>query len=665
MSSDPITGAITSEATASDEATAVHHRLRERLEADARAVLDDDAAHDLLERFDRRFPDAYRALHLVYGERHDLEDLLTGWLRLVLAAVEQRPTRLRRRDRAREIRPDWYHSPEMVGYVAYADRFAGSLSGVADHLDHLSDLGVTYLHLMPLLQPRPEPNDGGYAVADYRAVDERVGTVDDLRELTDTLHDRGISLCVDLVVNHTAREHAWARAARAGDPRYREYYRIFEDRTVPDRYEKTLWEVFPHLAPGNFTWDDDVNGWVWTSFHDYQWDLNYETPAVFGEMLDVILWLANLGIDVIRLDAVPFLWKRLGTSCQNLPEAHAILQAWRAFAGMAAPATIFKAEAIVGSDELVKYLGAHERHKPECELAYNNQLMVMGWSSLASRDVRLMTRSLQGMQPPPPMATWVTYVRCHDDIGWAVMDEDAAAVGISGFEHRRFLNDFYAGDFPMSFARGARFGVNPATGDARTSGSAASLVGIEQGEVLEDPELVDQGLRRLRLLHALAMSWGGIPLIWMGDEFALRNDYGYLDDPARAADNRWMHRPVMDWTVTKRLGDPGSIEARAYADLRHLIEVRRTLPMLHGAARSSAIPTDNARVFAFTRDHPVYGRFLGIANFSDVDETVTATLLGQAGLGIAADALDPGGTLHRGGRIDMRRLQVRWLVDAP
>ena len=421
------------------------------------------------------------------------------------------------------------------------------------------ELGVTYLHLMPLLRPRDGESDGGYAVADYDQVDPRIGTMADLQALAGDLHERGIALCVDLVLNHTAREHEWARKALAGEPGYREMYLIYPDRTEPDAYERTLPEVFPDTAPGSFTQVSGL-GWVWTSFHEYQWDLNYANPAVFRAMLGTMLALANRGIDVLRLDAVPFLWKRMGTDCQNQPEAHLLLQAFRALTRLAAPGLVLKAEAIVSPEMLAPYLGGHDRFRPECDLAYDNQLMVMLWSSLATRDVRLAERALSHRRAAPAPTSWVTYVRCHDDIGWAVSDADAAAAGIDGFAHRRFLADFYAGRFPGSFGRGALFQDNPATGDARISGMAASLCGIEAAleppDGSADPGALTAAVRRLESMYAIAFSFGGIPLIYMGDELAMRSDPGWAADPAHAHDNRWMHRPLMDWDLAGRRHDP-------------------------------------------------------------------------------------------------------------
>ena len=375
-----------------------------------------------------------------------------------------------------------------------------------ERLPYLRELGVSYLHLMPLLHARPQPNDGGYAVVDYGAVEPALGTMDDLRALADDLRAAGMALCVDVVLNHTAREHPWAQAALAGDARALAFYRTFADRAEPDAYEMTLPEVFPATAPGNFTWEPGIERWVWTTFNAYQWDLDYTNPEVFRAMAEAMLGLASAGVDVLRLDAVPFLWKRKGTNGQNQPEVHELLQAFRAAMRIAAPAVAFKAEAIVSPRDLVGYLGTGRHEGKECDLAYHNVLMVLGWSALASGRVALLTNALRSMPPVPRGAGWVTYVRCHDDVGWAITEEDAGAVGEDAHLHRRFLADFYAGDFPASFARGARFQPEPQTGEARTSGTTASLAGLEAALESGDELALELAVRRILLLYAVAFA---------------------------------------------------------------------------------------------------------------------------------------------------------------
>ena len=468
-------------------------------------------------RLDAWWEDLVTGLSVLYAQPHEIG------LRLVAAAASayaERDPELHALDQRRLLTPDWLQRPGMFGYACYTERFGGDLRGVGEKVGYLEDLGVTYLHLMPLLQPRDGDDDGGYAVRDYRTVRPDLGTTEDLRELTRRLRARGISLVVDLVLNHVAREHEWAVRARAGESAYRDYFHIHPDRSLPDAYEATMPEVFPDFAPGSFTWDDEAAGWVWTTFNQWQWDLNWANPDVMLEFAEIVLFLANHGVEVIRLDAIAFVWKRLGTNCQNQPEVHAVTQVLRAVARMAAPALAFKAEAIVGPRDLVQYLGLGEYAGRVSDLAYHNSLMVQVWSMLATESTVLARTALAALPPAPTTGTWITYLRCHDDIGWAIDDGDAAEVGLNGYDHRRFLADWYAGDFPGSWADGLVFQHNPATGDKRISGTAASLAGLHTHL---DADL-DAGLARLFLAHAIIAGWGGIPVIWSGDELGQPND---------------------------------------------------------------------------------------------------------------------------------------------
>ena len=632
------------------------------VEDEARERLGAAEADAFLTRLEQLSVDILEPLSQVYGAVTDAGKFAAELILDALHAAAERPAALRLLDRRREIDPAWFQRSRMIGYVCYTDRFAGTLAGVRQHLDYLTELGATYLHLMPLLRPRDGENDGGYAVADYDATDPRLGTMADLQTLAEDLHQRGMVLCIDLVLNHTAAEHEWARRALAGEPGYREMYLIYPDRTEPDRYERTLPEVFPDLAPGSFTEVSGL-GWVWTTFHDYQWDLNYANPAVFRAMLGTMFALANRGIDVLRVDAAPFLWKRIGTDCQNQPEAHALLRAFRALTRLAAPGLVLKAEAIVSPEMLVPYLGGHDRFRPECDLAYDNQLMVMLWSTLATRDVRLAEAALSRRRPAPGPTSWVTYVRCHDDIGWAVSDADAGAAGLDGSAHRRFLSDFYGSGFPGSFARGALFQDNPATGDSRVSGMTASLCGIEAALEDGDPRGLTAAIRRLESMYAIAFSFGGIPLIYMGDELALRSDAGWAADPAHEHDNRWIHRPLMDWDAAARRHDPGSLEGRVFAAIRGLSAARRSLLALRSGGRTELLPTENRSVLAYRRAHPRSAPFLALTNFSDVTQPVDAGIIARAGLYEPAHVHSSTGQLSiSAGRIDLAPWSFLWLT---
>ena len=606
------------------------HAMRSEVRADydaARRVVSGDEAFAV--RFERFFTELRDPLFSLYGDDFRFGDAWARLLAAIARTAAERPHELRVLDHEREITPDWLQREQAVGYVTYVDRFAGDLNGVRSKLPYLRELGVTYLHLMPLLHARPAPNDGGYAVVDYGAVEPALGTIEDLRALACDLRASGMALCVDLVLNHTAAEHPWT--ARPG------FYRTFEDRVKPDAYERTLPDVFPDTAPGSFTWVEDR--WVWTTFNGYQWDLDYTNPDVFVAMAEAMLGLSAVGVDVLRLDAAPFLWKRVGTNCQNQPEVHELLQAFRAALRIAAPAVAFKAEAIVAPRDLVPYLGTGRHEGKECDLAYHNVLMVLLWSALASGRVALMTSTLLAMPAIPPGAGWLTYVRCHDDIGWAITPEDASRVGDDAHLHRRFLADFYAGDFPGSFARGARFQPDPRTGEARTSGSCASLAGLESAP---SPVAVDLAIRRVLLLHAVAFAHGGLPLIYMGDELGLLNDASFLDDPHKRDDNRWMHRPAMDWEAAERRHDPSSVEGRLWSGLRRLIAARRGTRAIHVQGVVEPIWTGNDHVFGLCREQ-AGERLLVVANFTADPQPVALHAITDRGFVLTEAVFEPDG----------------------
>ncbi len=614
------------------------------------------------QRVEQFWDDALRPLTLLYACHPHFPTWLSRFLHLTARAYADRALDLRLLDLRRLNQPDWFQQSRMIGYVAYADRFSpdGTLTGVAAKIPYLKELGVTYLHLMPLLQPRPGANDGGYAVSDYRQVRADLGTMADLAALAAQLRQNDISLCIDLVCNHTAKEHEWAQQALAGDPDYQAYYHTFPDRTLPDQYEQTVREIFPEFKPGNFTYYQPMNRWVWTTFNEYQWDLNYANPAVFAEMLDIMLYLANQGVEALRLDAVAFMWKRLGTDCENQPEVHAILQAFRALSRMAAPGLLLKAEAIVPPPQLVPYLGQGRAANKECEAAYHNVFMVMLWSALAERKVALMTHALQQIPAIPANTSWLTYARCHDDIGWAVTEADAAAVGLNGYLHRAFLSDFYSGRFEGTFARGATFQFNPKNNDRRISGSQASLAGLELALEMGDSQGVGLAIRRILLLHSMILAFGGIPLLYMGDEIGLLNDPSYLDDPDLAHDNRWLHRQFMDWKAAARRHDPDTVEGRIFTGLQKLIRARKAAFALHGRARSYPVWTHNERVFGLIRES-AHGRMLILANFSEWGQVVSRRRLDEMGFSGALVEKVDGRAFDPYSDIYLEPYQAMWL----
>src|ERR1700761_3463220 len=484
---------------------------------------------DFFARLDMNFITIFAIFAELYGYRHDCLDQLVDLITMCGKSWQQRAPDLQKIDKQRELEPEWYLSNQMLGGVCYVDRYAGNLAGIKKRIPYFKELGLTYLHLMPLfLAPQPL-NDGGYAVSSYRDVQPELGTIEELRDLATELRKAGISLVLDLVFNHTSNEHRWAKKAAEGDPEHAAMYWIFPDRNVPSAFERSTREIFPDDHPGSFIQLRDGR-FVWSTFYHFQWDLNYSNPAVFRAMAGEMLYLANIGVDFFRMDAVAFMWKQMNTDCENLPEVHKLLRAFNALCRIAAPSVLFKSEAIVHPDFVVQYIDRYE-----CQLSYNPLQMALTWEALATRDASMLSQAIERRHNIARGCAWVNYVRSHDDIGWTFSDEDALELGKQGDNHRKFLNAFFVNRYFGSFARGVPFQDNPRTGDCRISGTTASLAGLESGQ--------EGGLERILLAYSIAMSTGGIPLIYLGDEVGQLNDYTYINDPAKMDDSRWVNRP--------------------------------------------------------------------------------------------------------------------------
>ena len=573
-------------------------------------------------RLRRHVGDLSNALAALYGSREDFMSVMERVAGTAWAGWAQRPAVWRELDQRREERPDWFTDQSMVGAVCYADLWAGGLKGLRARIPELRELGVSYLHVMPPFLCPQGNSDGGYAVSSYRQVQPGLGELEDLRALALELHAQGISLCLDFIFNHTSNEHEWARRAMQGQSPYDGYFLLYPDRTLPDAYDRTVREIFPDQHPGAFTQLPDGR-WVWTTFNSFQWDLNYANPLVFDAMAAELLFIANLGTEILRMDAVAFVWKQLGTPCENLPQAHQLIRAYNALARIAAPSLLFKSEAIVHPDEVVRYIDAQE-----CQLSYNPLQMALLWNSLATREVNLLQQALTERHQLPQGTSWVNYVRCHDDIGWTFADEDAQRLGINGYDHRQFLNRFYVNRFPGSFARGVPFQDNPVTGDCRISGTCASLCGLEQGDPL--------GPARVLLLHGVAMAAGGIPLIYLGDEVGMLNDYGYRHDADKAADSRWVHRPARPQARYQEAQQAGTDAQQIHGGLRRQIQARQGLPGLAGNELIS-FWTHNPHVLGFLRGHGDQ-RLLVLANFSEHSQAIASEVF-SGGPAQAVDAL--------------------------
>lgn len=601
------------------------NRLLPRLESRFAGQVEPDEWEGFVRRIRKHFGQLFRCLHSLYGQQYDFFYHLENILVSATESWLSRPDDLKALDAMREYDPEWYLSHRVIGAMCYVDLFAGDLTGMLDRIGYLSELGISYLHLMPLFKVPEGDNDGGYAVSSYREVNPALGTIEDLEALGGELRRRGISLCLDFVFNHTSDEHLWAQKALAGDPEYQEYYRMYDTREMPNRYEASIASVFPDEHPGCFTYRNRMRKWVWTTFHNYQWDLNYENPVVFNRMIEEMLFLANLGVEVLRLDAVAFIWKRLGTGCQNLPEAHTTIQAFNAVKNMVAPAMVFKSEAIVHPDEVRKYISLEE-----CELSYNPTLMSLLWDALATRDVRALRGSMERRFDLEPGCAWVNYVRCHDDIGWGFADEDIGRVGFEPQAHRRFLTQFFTGQFEGSFSRGRPFQEDPRTGQARVSGTCASLAGLEEALFEQNEEKTELAIRRILLLHGVLMTIGGVPLIYLGDEVGTTNDYSYEHSPDKFGDSRWLHRAPFDWERAEERRDSGSVTGRIFQGLARLVQIRQQ-NLAFTRAETEIVDTGNPAVFGFFRTHDTQTTFV-VANFSEHPQEVEARLLRQLGL---------------------------------
>lgn len=558
----------------------------------------------------------------LYGLHLQRDTYFQNLLDTITQAHLQRRQDLRQRDFVKmQSNPPWFTSNGLAGMSLYVDRFCGDLKTLPSKFDYLKNLGVNLLHLMPLFQSPDGESDGGYAVSDFRKVDAKFGTLEELQAVQRTMQSGGMYLMLDIVFNHTSHLHEWAMKAAAGEKPYQDFFYMYDDRTVPDEFERTMPEVFPEAAPGNFTWIEECRKWVMTVFHNYQWDLNYRNPAVFVAMLDTVLWYANLGVDILRIDAPAFIWKEIGTTCQNLPQAHTILQLLRQCVSVAAPGMALLGEAIVAPYFIMHYFGYGEAEGEECDFAYNATQMALQWDMLATGDTKVMLAAQQVLRQKPLGTSWITYTRCHDDIGLGYEDYMIEAAGFSPYQHRKFLQHYYLGTYPGSPATGALFSVNPKTGDARISGSLASLCGLEKAIEQNHEEAINLSVQKILLMQAHSIFLGGLPMLFYGDEAGYTNDYSYLNDAGKSYDNRWMHRPVIDWAKNALIEMNGTPEERIYNGTKKLLALRKSLSAVADASNVECFAPHNVHVAGFVRtgERPLYCLF----NFSDKKALLT------------------------------------------
>ncbi|MDY3018101.1 MAG: alpha-amylase family glycosyl hydrolase [Blautia sp.] len=547
----------------------------------------------------------YVAMHL-----NDLLDELKNF-------YDARNTELKASDLAREKDPTWYKRNDLTGMMMYVNSFAGTLKGLESKLDYVQECNVNYLHLMPLLASPKGRSDGGYAVADFRSVQEELGTMEDFSHVTAECHKRGINVCLDFVMNHTSEDHQWAKRARAGEKEYQDRYFFFDSYDVPEMYEKTCPQVFPTTAPGNFTWLEDVQKHVMTTFYPYQWDLNYRNPVVLNEMVFNMLYLANQGVDIVRLDAVPYIWKQLGTNCRNLPQVHTIVRIMRMICEIVCPGVLLLGEVVMAPEKVVPYFGTVE--KPECHLLYNVTTMASIWHTVATRDVSLLRRQLDIVAGLPRDYVFQNYLRCHDDIGWGLDYDFLESFGIQEIPHKKYLNDFLTGSYQDSFARGELYNDDPRLGDARLCGTTASLCGIERFGFEGNEEGVARGIRYDITLHAFMLSQSGIPVIYSGDEIGQLNDYSYKNDPEKAADSRYLHRGNFNWDLAENRHRPETVQGKLFPILDKLEKARKEHSVFNSDVAFRTIDTWDSSILALVRENDKE-KFIGIYNFSEYDK---------------------------------------------
>jgi len=608
-----------------------------------------DRAH-WTQEFTRRFVLREDELKWLYCELyHNDTAAYRYFVDMLYRAYEARPEPLKNMDRAREEYPDWYRGHDLVGMLMYVNAFAGDLKGVKDKIDYITDCGVNYLHLMPLLESPKGRSDGGYAVSDFRKVQPELGTMEDLYALSEACHERGIAVCLDFVMNHTSEDHEWAKRARAGEKAYQDRYFFYDSWEIPNAYEQTVPQVFPTTAPGNFTWCEEAKKVVMTTFYPYQWDLNYANPTVFNDMTDNMLFLCNHGVDIIRLDAVPYIWKALGTPCRNLKEVHTLVRMMRIVSEIVCPGTLLLGEVVMEPSKVVPYFGTVE--KPECHLLYNVTTMASIWHTVATKDVRLLKHQMEQVFSLPKQYTFLNYLRCHDDIGWGLDYDFLRRFGQEEIPHKRFLNDYLTGKWNGSFARGELYNDDPTLGDARLCGTTASLCGIEAAEETGDRAALADAIRRDTMLHALMFTMSGVPVLYSGDEIAQKNDYGYHDDPLKNEDSRYLHRGNLDWKKARRRTMKTSVEARVFRTIRQQEEMRAKYRVFDDAADTWALETHNDHVLGIGRYYQKE-KLLALFNFSDEPQTAWVQDLSTFTDLITGDRRDAGAvTLPAGGYI--------------
>ena len=572
------------------------------------------------EIYEARFQKHIDELKWLYMELYDDQEHFDELCASMKQFYDTRKKGLKASDLTRETDPNWYKGSDILGMMMYTKMFGGNLKGVKKHLDYLKECGINYLHLMPLMESPKDRSDGGYAVADFRKVQPELGTIRDLESLASECRKQGISICLDFVMNHTSEDHEWAKRARAGEKEYQDRYFFYDNWDIPAQFEKTVPQVFPITAPGNFTWLPEIEKVVMTTFYPYQWDLNYANPVVFNEMMYNFLYFANLGIDIIRIDAVPYIWKELGTSCRNLQKVHTIVRMMRMIGEIVCPGILLLGEVVMEPEKVVPYFGTPE--KPECHMLYNVTTMATIWNTVATKDTRLLEKQLDSVYHLPGEYTFLNYLRCHDDIGWGLDYDSLGGWGMDQVAHKQFLNDFFTGKYKESFSRGVLYNDDPVSRDARFCGTTASMCGIEEALEKQDEGKMDQAIRLDLMLHGFMLQQSGIPVIYSGDEVGALNDNHYKEDPEKAEDSRYIHRGQFDWKLTEKIPQEGTVQNRIFYGLRRMEEIRMEHEVFSSDALARTMDMEDDSILGILRTGETE-EMLGVYNFSDAPKKVS------------------------------------------
>ncbi len=569
--------------------------------------------------FQKRLEKHHDELRWLYMELYQNDDMFAELCSQMYEYYMQRAKQLKTMDQAREKEPGWYKKNDILGMMMYIDNYAGNLKGVEEKLDYLEECQVNYIHLMPFLDTPKGRSDGGYAVSDFRKVQPALGTMEDLESLTQACHKKGMNVCMDFVMNHTSEDHEWAVRARRGEGEYMSRYFFFRDHSIPAQYEKTVPQVFPTTAPGNFTWIQDAGHFVMTTFYPYQWDLNYRNPRVFNEMVYNFLFLANKGIDVMRIDAVPYIWKELGTSCRNLPQVHTIVRMMRMICEIVCPGVLLLGEVVMEPEKVVPYFGTVE--KPECHMLYNVTTMASTWHTVATRDIRLLKLQMDIVGGLPKEYVFLNYLRCHDDIGWGLDYQWLMQFGIGEVSHKKYLNDFLTGAIPESFGRGELYNSDPTSGDARLCGTTASLCGIEKAAYEKNEPALEQAVQLDLMLHAYMLTQSGIPVIYSGDEIGQENDYTYHEAPDRWGDSRYLHRGKFRWDQEEKRAEKGTVQEKLFHGIGNLEQIRKNNPVFNTDAGVRTFDTLDDSVLGIIRQCEEQ-KLAALFNFSEYQKVV-------------------------------------------